>query len=60
MNNGDRMRQMSNKELAEEIFRWHEVLFGTEFRFASDIENFLNKEVKPTNIHEAVFDELFN
>ena len=44
MNNGDRIRQMNNKELAKEIMRWHEVLFGTEFRFAEDIEKYLNKK----------------
>ena len=37
---------MNNKELAEEIWRWHDVLFGTEFRFSSDIEDFLNEKVK--------------
>ena len=60
MNNGDRIRQMNNKELAKEIFRWHEILFGTEFRFPSDIEIFLNKETTSKNIHEAVLNELFN
>lgn len=60
MNNGDRIRQMNNKELAEEIWRWHEELFGTRFRFISDIESYLNKETKPRNIYEAAMDELFN
>ena len=60
MNEGDRIRQMSNAELAAEIMRWHEVLFGNEFRFAGDIENYLNKNVEPKNIKEAVIDELFS
>lgn len=60
MNNGDRIRQMNNKGLAKEIMRWHEVLFGTEFRFVEDIERYLNEESKPRNIAEAVMDELFN
>ena len=46
MTNGDKIRQMNDEELAKEIFRWHEVLFGTEFRFAEDIERFLEKEVE--------------
>lgn len=58
MNNGDRIRLKNNKELAEEIFKWHEILFGTEFIFSSDIEAFLDKEVEPRNIHEAAFDEI--
>lgn len=60
MNYGDRIRQMDNKELAEEIFRWHELLFGNEFRFPCDIERFLNTRMEPQNIHEAALDELFN
>ena len=60
MTNGDRIRQMNNKELAEEIMRWHGVLFGTEFRFAEDIERYLNERMEPKNIYEAVMDELFN
>ena len=59
MNNGDRMRQMTNAELAQEIWRWHEILFGTEFRFVDDIERFLNKDTKPRGIKEDVMDELF-
>ena len=60
MNNGDRIRQMNNKELAEEIFRWHEVLFGTEFRFAEDIERYLNEKTEPRGNYEAAMNELFN
>lgn len=60
MNEGDRIRQMSNAELAREIFRWHEILFGTEFRFPSDVERFLNQKVTPSNIREEVMDELFS
>lgn len=52
MNNGDKMRQMNNKELAEEIWRWHDVLFGTEFRFSSDIEDFLNEKVKEAELSD--------
>ena len=59
MNNGDRIRQMNNKELAQEIFRWHEVLFGTEFRFVEDIERYLNEKTEPRNICEEVVNELF-
>lgn len=60
MTEGDRMRQMSNKELAREIFRWHDILFGTEFRFAEDIERFLNKQVEPRNIHDDALAELWD
>ena len=60
MNNGDRIRQMNNKELAQEIWRWHEVLFGTEFRFAEDIERYLNEKTEPRNIYEAAMDAQFN
>ena len=60
MNNGDRIRQMNNKELAQEIWRWNEVLFGTEFRFVEGIESYLNKKIEPRNIYEAAMDELFN
>lgn len=60
MNNGDRIRQMNNAELAQEIWNWHEELFGTRFRFVDDIENYLNQKTKPRNIMEAAIDELFN
>ena len=60
MNNGDRIRQMNNKELAKEIWKWHEELFSNRFRFVSDIEDYLNKETKPKNIYEDVMDELFS
>lgn len=60
MNNGDRIRQMNNAELAEEIWNWHEELFGTRFRSIDDIERHLNKETKPRNIMEAAMDELFS
>lgn len=46
MTNGDKMRQMNNSELADEIWRWHEVLFGTEFRSPNDIERFLNQKIE--------------
>ena len=60
MNEGDKIRQMSNAELAREIFRWHDILFGNEFRFAEDVERFLNQKVTPRNIREDVMDELFS
>ena len=47
MNNGDRIRQMNNKELAEEIWKWHEELMDGRYRFVNDIEHYLNKETKP-------------
>lgn len=59
MNNGDRIRAMRNKELAEEIWRMFEEVSDGRFRFVSDIEEYLDKETKPRNIHEAVMDELF-
>ena len=60
MNNGDRIRQMNNKELAKEIMRWHGVLFGTEFRFTEDIERYLNENTEPRSNYEAAMNELFN
>lgn len=42
--NADRIRNMSDEELAKEIWRWHGVLFGTEYRFSSDIEKWLQSE----------------
>ena len=60
MNNGDRIRMMNNKELAEEIWNWHEKLFDSKFRFVSDIENYLNKETEPRNIYEDAMNELFS
>ena len=59
MDNGDRIRMMNNEELAQEIWNWHEELFGNRFRFVSDIEDYLNKEAKPQNMYEAAMDELF-
>ena len=59
MNNGDRIRMMNNTELAKEIWDWHEKLFSSRFRFVSDIENYLNKEVKPKNVYEEAMNELF-
>lgn len=46
MNRGDQIRQMNNAELSNEIMRWHEILFGNEFRFAEDIEHFLDQELE--------------
>ena len=60
MNNGDRIRQMNNKELAEELWRWNKELMDGHYRFVNDIEHYLNKETKPKNIYEAAMDELFS
>jgi len=59
MNNGDRIRNMSNAQLAQEIWDWHKKLFGTGFRSVKDIENYLNQKTEPRDIREAVLNELF-
>jgi len=51
MNNGDKIRIMNNRELAEEIWKWHEELFNTKYRFIADIENYLNQETEEIMQH---------
>ena len=60
MTNGDKMRMMDNKELALDLYIWKEDFRNGTFKSLKDIENYLNQEVKPENIHEAAMDELFD
>ena len=68
MNNGDRIRQMTNEELVAVIpcpyikDVYDECKFGWRERTQTCEEcklEYLNKKTEPKNIKEAVLDELF-